>query len=81
MFPVHVAYQYEAFWVIFTDGHTTISTNYEILSIFFEHYDIIVKLVNTWKVDKLCYDYEEGNWTGAVGQVNMDDYTSWDKFI
>ena len=75
-FPVNVAYYYEAFWIIFTDGYTTISTNYEILSLFFEHYDIIVKLINTCKVDNLCYDYVEGNWTGAVGQVNMDDHTS-----
>ena len=47
-----------------------ISTNDEILSIFFKHYDINVKWINcnyTWG----WYDDETGKWTGAVGQVNI----------
>ena len=53
--------------------YSVISLDNEILSIFFEHYDVIVKWINcnnTWGV----YDDETGKWTGAVGQVNMDDY-------
>ena len=54
----------------FKGDSTAISRDSEILSIFFEHYDIIVKWINCnytwgWK------DYELGKWTGAVGQVNM----------
>ena len=47
-----------------------ISYDNEILSIFFQHYDIIVKWINcnyTWGV----FDDETGKWTGAVGQVNI----------
>ena len=77
-FPVHVAYndppwfeienntmvKYQSLHGLFTDN-SYISYDYEILYIFFEHYDIFAKWINcnyTWGV----YDYETGKWTGAV---------------
>ena len=59
----------------FTGGFTAIPRHEEILSIFFKHYDVIVKWINcnyTWGV----YDDETGKWTGAVGQVSMVDHIS-----
>ena len=56
-------------------GHNYISQDNEILSIFFKHYDIIVKWINcnyTWGV----FHDETGKWTGAVGQVSMVDQIS-----
>ena len=65
-----VKYQQLHGW--FKEWYTAIPRDNEILSIFFEHYDIITKWINcnyTWGV----YDDETGKWTGLVGQVNMDD--------
>ena len=47
---------------------SSIATDSEILSIFFDNYNIIVEWVNcnfTWGL----YDVETAKWTGAVGQV------------
>ena len=54
-------------------GHySTITRDYEILFMFFKNYNTYVGLTNcnyTWGT----YDDETRKWTGAVGQVNMDD--------
>ena len=45
----------------------------EILSIFFDNYNIIVEWINcnqTWGL----YDVETAKWTGAVGQVSIFTY-------
>ena len=67
--------KYKYFHGLFTDMNSYISQNYEILSIFFKNYNIIVKWINcnsTWG----WYDDETGKWTGAVGQVSMVDQIS-----
>lgn len=48
--------------------YSFISENDEILSKFFNSYNIIIQWINcnyTWG----WFDYETGKWTGAVGQV------------
>ena len=68
-----VKYQY--LHGLFVDKRPAISMDSEILSIFFEHYDIITKWINcnyTFGV----FDDETEKWTGAVGQVSMVDHTS-----
>ena len=53
-------------------GYDVITLDTEILSLFFKNYNIILKWINcngTWGV----FDDETGKWTGAVGQVNMNN--------
>ena len=68
---VNTVVKYQYLHGLHTDS-SYISQDNEILSIFFKNYDIIVKWINcnyTWG----WYDVDMGKWTGAVGQVNMDD--------
>ena len=67
--------KYQYLHGVFKGGYSAITHDSKILSIFFKHHNIIVKWINcnyTWGV----FDDETGKWTGAVGQVSMDDQIS-----
>ena len=50
---------------------TSIPYDFEILEVFFENRNINwINCNGTWG----WYDYETGNWTGAVGKVKMNTY-------
>ena len=69
MVDTMVKYQKLHGW--FAGIYSFIVRDFEILSSFFKHYDIVVEWINcnyTWGV----YDDETGKWTGAVGQVNIE---------
>ena len=51
--------------------YSWIAMDWEILSIFFKNYNVIVKWINCNSTYGIIDD-ETGKWTGLVGQVNMD---------
>ena len=57
-------------WLIMVSDSGTISDEFEILKSFFANYNIKPTWINcnyTWG----WFDYETGQWTGAVGQVQI----------
>ena len=57
-------------WLMMVLGFSELSYGYEILKSFFANYNIKPTWINcndTWG----WFDYETGQWTGAVGQVKI----------